>query len=73
MGKSRGCIMPTSVPEVRAEAGSVNVSDERLYAHDVRTTVARILVGLPFALTRLMEATAFRVSRWLTSKGHRAA
>ena len=56
--------MPTSVPEDRAEAGSVAVSDERLYAHDVRTSVARILVGLPFALAGLVETTAFRVAHW---------
>ena len=35
------------------------------HAHDIQTAVARILVGLPFALARLMEAT----SRRLTSKG----
>jgi hypothetical protein len=54
----------------RVEAGSVTVmplvagSDQRIYAHDIRTTVARILVGLPFALARLIEAT----SRSLASK-----
>ena len=42
--------MPTSVPEDRAEAGSVAVSDERLYAHDVRTSVARIPGRAPVRL-----------------------
>jgi hypothetical protein len=61
--------MQTSVPD-HVEAGSVTVmplvaaSDQHICAHDMRTTVARILVGLPFALARLMEAT----SRSLTSK-----
>jgi hypothetical protein len=64
-----GGIMQTSVPD-RVEAESVTVmplvagSDQHFYAHDIRTTVARILVGLPFALARLMEAT----SRRLTAK-----
>ena len=39
-------------------------SDQPVSAPDIRTSVARILVALPFALARLMEAT----SHWLTSK-----
>ena len=63
--------MQTSVPNmIRVEAGPVTVtsrsSDQPIYAHDVRTTVARILVGLPFALAHLVEAT----SRWVTLKGN---
>ena len=69
---NRGCIMQTSVLD-RVEAGSVTVmplvagGDQHIYAHDIRTTVARILVGLPFALARLIEAT----SRSLASKSTR--
>ena len=61
--------MQTSIVH-RIEAGLVAVpvvggADQPIYTHDLRTTVARILVGLPFALARLMEAC----SRWLTAKG----
>ena len=57
----------------RVEAESVTVmplvagGDEHIYAHDIRTGVARILVGLPFALARLIEA----ISRSLASKSTR--
>ena len=60
--------MQTSVLD-RVEAESVTVmplvagGDEHIYARDIRTTVARILVGLPFALARLIEA----ISRSLAS------
>ena len=67
-------MMQTSVLD-RVEAGPVTVvplvtgGDQHIFAHDIRTTVARILVGLPFALARLIEAT----SRSLASKEHQAA
>ena len=66
------CIMQTSVLD-RVEAESVTVmplvagGDEHIYAHDIRTGVARVLVGLPFALARLIEA----ISRSLASKSTR--
>jgi hypothetical protein len=41
--------------------------DEHIYAYDIRTGVARILVGLPFALGRLIEA----ISRSHSSKSTR--
>ena len=57
--------MQISLPD-GVETGSVTalVAGRDQHAHDIRTTVARILVGLPFALARLMEAT----SRSLASK-----
>ena len=64
--------MQTSIVD-HVEAGSgavmpvVGGTHQPIYTHDLRTAVARILVGLPFALARLVEAT----SRWLTSKGAR--
>jgi hypothetical protein len=65
---SRGRIMSISVPEISAEAGSVTVvptivrSDEHISAHDVRSTVARVLVALPFALACQMETAAHYVA-----------
>ena len=61
--------MQTSVLD-RVEAGEtvmpvVAGSDQPISAPDIRTSIAHILVGLPFALARLMEAT----SHWLTSTG----
>jgi hypothetical protein len=58
--------MQTSVPDmIRVEAGSVTItgrsSEQPIYAHGIRTTVARTLVGLPFALARLVEATSRRL------------
>ncbi|MGZ3392501.1 MAG: hypothetical protein ACXVCF_23325 [Isosphaeraceae bacterium] len=53
-----------SISELRVEAGSVTVmpivvgSDERISPHDVRSIVARILVGLAFAFARQVETAA---------------
>jgi hypothetical protein len=61
-----GGIMQILVPN-GVEAGTVTapVAGGDQHVHNIRTAVARILVGLPFALARLMEAS----SRWLTAKG----
>jgi hypothetical protein len=53
-----------SISELHVEAGSVTVvpivvgSDERISPHDVRSIVARILVGFAIAFARQVETAA---------------
>jgi hypothetical protein len=43
-------------PITQRTSGLVASSDQHIYSHDIRTTFARILVGLPFALA--LDATS---------------